>query len=231
MPPSSMNDLFTFLTQLMTQHAAMFEALGLHMFRGFAVILIAWYGIKGALSAAGGGHGPLINFDQFASLLITISFGFAMITFYSTPIPGFGVSFYHLIIDQGLDLRQPTQSFPGTGDLGQAQQPLLGYGIAGLTLALNVLEIVRYTVTVLCIFAAQAAVFAGHCLWIYRGINRGLTGPDLHPILHRPPHGMALLGLAQITDPVRFLSRRRERLFVRLWKPAHPPRGLASAAL
>ena len=35
---------------------------------------------------------------------MTIAFGFAMITYYSHPIPGFGVSFYHLIVDQGLVL-------------------------------------------------------------------------------------------------------------------------------
>ena len=41
------------------------------------------------------------HFEHFATLLMTIAFGFGMITYYSQPIPGFGVSFYHLIIDQG----------------------------------------------------------------------------------------------------------------------------------
>ena len=50
MPPSSMNDLFTFLAQLMTEHAGLFESMGSHMFRGFAVILISWYGVKSALA-------------------------------------------------------------------------------------------------------------------------------------------------------------------------------------
>src|ERR1035438_2183834 len=104
MPPSSMNDLFSFLTDLMTQHAALFQTMGVSMFRGFAVILIVWFGVKSALGSAGGGTGPLFHFDHFADLLMTIAFGFGMITFYSTPIPGFGVSFYHLIIDQGLFL-------------------------------------------------------------------------------------------------------------------------------
>ena len=72
------------------------------MFRGFAVILISWFGVKSALASVSGGFGPSFQFDQFASLLLTIAFGFGMITFYSHPIPGFGVSFYHLIIDQGL---------------------------------------------------------------------------------------------------------------------------------
>src|SRR5258706_14078205 len=104
MPPSSMNDLFAFLTQLLTQHAELFESMGSHMFRSFAVILISWFGVKSALAPASGGQGPGFHFDRFADLLITIAFGFGMITFYSHPIPGFGISFSHLIIDQGLDL-------------------------------------------------------------------------------------------------------------------------------
>jgi hypothetical protein len=37
---------------------------------------------------------------EFAKLLMLISFGYAMITFYEAPIPGFGVSFSNLITDQ-----------------------------------------------------------------------------------------------------------------------------------
>ena len=99
-----MNDLFAFLTQLMTQHAGLFEAMGDRMFRGFAVILIVWFGVKSALASASGGVANVFHFDRFAELLMTIAFGFAMITYYSHPIPGFGVSFYHLITDQGFDL-------------------------------------------------------------------------------------------------------------------------------
>src|SRR5437870_13413976 len=111
MPPSSMNDLFSFLTQLMTQHAALFETMGGHMFRAFAVILISWYGVKSALSAAGGGPMTSFHFERFASLLMTIAFGFGMIPYYSQPIPGIRPSLYHLIVDQRLNLAtQPTHS-------------------------------------------------------------------------------------------------------------------------
>lgn len=37
---------------------------------------------------------------EFAKLLMLISFGYTMITFYEAPIPGFGVSFSNLITDQ-----------------------------------------------------------------------------------------------------------------------------------
>src|SRR5262245_8688092 len=99
-----MNDLFNFLTQLMTTHQALFEGLGNHMFRAFATILIVWFGVRSALASAGGTAVSAFHFENFAGLLITIAFGFGMMTYYSQPIPGFGVSFYHLIVDQGLEL-------------------------------------------------------------------------------------------------------------------------------
>jgi hypothetical protein len=158
MPPSTMTDLFAFLTQLMTEHADLFVTLGNHMFRDFAIILIAWFGIKTALGSASGGVGPGFHFDNFAGLLMTIAFGFGMITFYNTPIPGFGVSFYHLIIDQGLDLaNQLNHSL--VQELWDRLSNLY-WSLEIPVLALNVLEIVRYLVTVLCIIVAQAAVLA-----------------------------------------------------------------------
>ena len=160
MPPSSMNDLFAFLSQLMTEHAAMFETMGSHMFRGFSVILIVWFGLKSALASASGGSVPAFHYDQFASLLITIAFGFGMITYYSHPIPGFGVSFYHLVIDQGLDLANQLNHSLVQEVWDRLTNLYWGMETPGLTIALNILEIIRYTVTVLCILAAQAAVFA-----------------------------------------------------------------------
>src|SRR5712692_7445985 len=141
MPPSSMNDLFAFLTQLMTEHAALFETLGVHMFRGFAVILIAWYGVKSALASAGGVVGPAFHFDTFADLLMTIAFGFGMITFYSHPIPGFGVSFYHLVIDQGLVLANQLNHSLVQELWDRLTGLYWGMETPVLTLSLNILEI------------------------------------------------------------------------------------------
>src|SRR5260370_8158111 len=147
MPPSSMNDLFAFLTQLMTQHADIFETMGAHMFRGFAVILIAWFGAKSASSAAGGGHASLVHFDRFASLLITIAFGFGMITYYSQPIPGFGgISFYHLIIDQGVNLANQLNHAIVQEVWDRLTNLYWGMETPGLTLPLNILEILRHFV-------------------------------------------------------------------------------------
>jgi hypothetical protein len=157
MPPSSMNDLFAFLSQLMTEHAGLFETMGGNMFKGFAVILLAWFGVKSALTAAGGGFTSGFHLDHFASLVITIAFGFAMITYYSHPIPGFGVSFYHLIVDQGLELSnrlnhsQVQEIWDRLGNLyWSLEMPVLVF---------NALEILRYAITILFLIVAQAAVF------------------------------------------------------------------------
>jgi hypothetical protein len=155
-----MNDLFAFLSQLMTEHAAMFESMGARMFRGLAVILIAWYGIKNALSAASGGHERAFDFGRFAELLMTIAFGFAMITYYSRPIPGIGISFYHLIVDQGLALANQLNHSLVQDVWDRLNNLYFGLEVPAWTLAFNVLEVVRYVITILCLVVAQAAVFA-----------------------------------------------------------------------
>jgi hypothetical protein len=96
------NDFLQFIFQainnLLTQNLGFFDAMGQNLFRMFATILIVWYGVKSALSAAGG-KSPF-HFDNFAALLLTISFGFAMVNYYSTPIPGIGTSFHNLVTDE-----------------------------------------------------------------------------------------------------------------------------------
>ncbi|MHB8304377.1 MAG: hypothetical protein ACYDC6_16450 [Acidobacteriaceae bacterium] len=55
--------------------------MGLELFRGLAVIMIAWFGIQNALSTAQGFYGSF-HFGQFANLLLVISFGLGMLTYY-----------------------------------------------------------------------------------------------------------------------------------------------------
>lgn len=158
--PSSMNDLFSFLSQLMTQHASLFETMGGNMFRAFTVILISWYGVKTALSAAGGGPMTGFQFESFASLLMTIAFGFAMITYYSHPIPGIGVSFYHLIVDQGLALSNQLNHSLVQEVWDRLNGIYFGMEMPALSIVLNVMEVIRYTVVILALVAAEAAIFA-----------------------------------------------------------------------
>jgi len=69
-------------------------------------ILVVWYGIKSALAA--GDHRSGFHFANFVTLILMISFGFAMVNYYDAPIPGFWPrDFHHLITDEA---RQPLKS-------------------------------------------------------------------------------------------------------------------------
>jgi hypothetical protein len=93
-----MQFMYQAINNLLAQNLGFFDAMGQNLFRMFATILIAWYGVKSALAAAGGKHA--FHFDDFASVLLTIAFGFAMVNYYSNPIPGIGTSFHGLITDE-----------------------------------------------------------------------------------------------------------------------------------
>src|ERR1700692_2377388 len=90
--------IFQAINNLLTQNLGFFDAMGQNLFRMFATILVAWFGIKSALSASSGRGG--FHFENFASLLMTHSFGFSMVNYYSNPIPGMGTSFHNLITDE-----------------------------------------------------------------------------------------------------------------------------------
>ena len=158
MVPEAWNDFFSFLSTLMTGHASMFETLGTNLFRGFSVILIAWFGVKSALASASGGYSGF-QFERFASLLMTIAFGDAMITYYSRPIPGLGLSFYHLIVDQGTNLANELNHGIVTEVTTRLNSIYYETEQPGLSLALNVLEVLRYGMIFLALEAAEIAVF------------------------------------------------------------------------
>jgi type IV secretory pathway VirB6-like protein len=87
---------------LMTSKLDLFVGMGLNLFRGFATILIVWFGIQSALSSAEGGEG--FNFTRFSRLLLVIAFCFAMVKYYSSPIPGIGQSFPDLVMQEASSL-------------------------------------------------------------------------------------------------------------------------------
>ena len=105
---------FTFLgqaiSQLLATNSPAIEATGLDIFRGLAVILIVWFGIKAALSASQWHGGGGFHFGKFADLLLMISFGLGMLTYYSSPIPGMGYSFSDLITQEALHLSGQIES-------------------------------------------------------------------------------------------------------------------------
>jgi hypothetical protein len=186
MPPSSMNDLFAFLTDLMTEHASLFQTQGMNMFRGFAVILIVWFGVKTAFASASHGVGGGLHWDHFVSLLMTIAIGLGMITYYSQPLPGIGVSFYHLIIDEGLNLANQLNHSLVQEIWDRLTGLYWGMETPALTLTINVLELIRYAVTILCLLAAQAAIFGVIAFGYVAAAIAVLLGPIFIPFFIVP---------------------------------------------
>ena len=103
---------FTFIAQaindLLAAHSAALQATGLDIFRSLATILIVWFGVKAALSASQGRGG--FHFAAFADLILTISLGLGMLTYYSTPIPGTSYSFSDLITKEATSLSVQIQT-------------------------------------------------------------------------------------------------------------------------
>lgn len=109
MQPNPFTALNQAISQLLTSNSPTLQATGLDIFRGLAVILIAWFGIKSALSASQG-HGGGFHFAKFADLILMISFGLGMLTYYSTPIPGVGYSFSDLVTKEAQSISNRIES-------------------------------------------------------------------------------------------------------------------------
>ena len=146
--------IFQAINTLLTQNLGFFDTMGQNLFRSFATILVVWYGVKSALAAAGGRSS--LQFDSLASLLITISFGFAMVNYYSTPIPGIGVSFHNLVTNEAqflasrIDQAQLQNVIQGVADFESRMDSPSWGDILGTA--------VYITVTIL-LAAAQAIAF------------------------------------------------------------------------
>jgi hypothetical protein len=181
--PDSMSDLFVFLSDLMTSHAALFQTLGMNLFRGFAVILLAWFGIKSALASASG-HGGF-QLDRFASLVLTIAFGYAMITYYANPIPGIGVSFYRLITDEGANLAKQIE-LATLQDVKQRLDSMYLSLESPTMIFASALEILHFVILVLGIALAEAAAFAVIAFGYIASAIAVLVGPVFIPFFIVP---------------------------------------------
>src|SRR3982751_4191595 len=84
------------ISGLLTTYEPEFLRFGYRLFLAFATIIIAWHGIEMMFSRDGLGD----SMFEFAKLLLVVSFGYALIAFYESPLPGIGVSFSNLITDQ-----------------------------------------------------------------------------------------------------------------------------------
>ena len=84
------------IASLLTTYEPEFLRFGYSMFLAFATILIVWQGIRMMLTRDSLGD----DMFHFAKLLLLISFGYALIVYYESPLPGIGVSFSNLITNQ-----------------------------------------------------------------------------------------------------------------------------------
>jgi len=104
------------INTLLDSQEPQFIGIGTRLFMSFAVILLAWHGIRMMLAWRQSGE----HLFSFAKLLLVISFGYAMIAFYEAPIPGIGTSFSNLITDQTAYLAR----IIGAHSIQNAQQSL-----------------------------------------------------------------------------------------------------------
>jgi type IV secretory pathway VirB6-like protein len=98
-PTPSLNLLPTVqqaISTLLMTYEPEFLRFGHGLFLAFATIVLAWQGIKMMFER----DGLSDQMFEFARLLLFVSFGYALITFYEAPLPGVGVSFSNLITDQ-----------------------------------------------------------------------------------------------------------------------------------
>lgn len=100
MPPQPSLNLVPTIQQaisaLLLTREPEFLRFGNSLFVAFATVLIAWHGIKMMFAREGLSE----RMFDFAKLLLFVSFGYAFIAFYESPLPGVGVSFSNLITDQ-----------------------------------------------------------------------------------------------------------------------------------
>lgn len=90
------------ITSLLATQEPAFIGIGTRMFLSFATILLVWHGVRMMLAWRESGE----HMFSFAKLLLVIAFGYAMIAYYESPIPGIGTSFSNLITDQAAYLAQ-----------------------------------------------------------------------------------------------------------------------------
>jgi hypothetical protein len=169
------------ILDLLTRDGDLFLNLGTHLFRGLAVLLLAWFGIQAALTSAEGG--AAVPLGRLATLLLTIAFGFTMITYYRAPIPGFGISFTQLLTDQPIFLARQLEA---------AQVQRLSDRLNALYLSMeqpllfNVSALVGYFLVALAVTAARVVLLAVIAFGLVATGVAVLVGPVFIPFFLVP---------------------------------------------
>ena len=160
------------------------DAIGYRVFVGFLTMMFVWIGVKGALSSAQGGPG--VNFAEFTQFILLGSFGYAMIQFYSNPLPAIGLSFEQLISQEATSL-SITIGNDGLDRINTTINNIqqgLGSGIVATSMSVYY-TLVYYTIQlVLIIFSAVSIAVIGYGL--VAGAIAALLGPIFIPFFIVP---------------------------------------------
>lgn len=166
---------------LATQNSGLFVSIGQNMFRALATIMLAWFGLKMALGA--GEFYTGMQFSRFAGLVLMISFGFAMVTYYNSPIPGIGIDFHHLITNQALYLSRAighAQVDQIAQDVDYVRSNLVTPGITDL------LAIFFYCLTILLLVGCEAVAIIVTAFGFVATAVCALVGPLFIPFFIVP---------------------------------------------
>ncbi len=224
------HNIFEFIKQaisdLLTSKLGFLEASGLNLFRGLAVIMIAWFGVKAAISSAQGGEG--FNFGKFADLLLIIAFGFAMLTYYTNPLPGMNSSFSDLVTREAIyvsaqiggtqaemittaisSAEQQLGSPPGTFSFHEELTYFFVYALLATTQGV-VLAVIAYgfIATAVCVLLGPLFIpflIVGKLDWLFWGWFRAFLGFALYQVVANAfvfIIAKILLGLLGIIGPV-----------------------------
>ena len=193
------------ITDLLTVYEPEFLRFGYGLFLSLATIVITWQGIRMMFSHEGLGE----QMFDFAKLLLFVSFGYGLITFYEAPIPGMGVSFSNLITDQAyyfqsvLEARAFDNIYRHLDELADHfMQPDPWSILANL----------MYWTVLLLVAVAKALSLGVIAFGLIASAVCALLGTNFCPVLHRSEAGLAVLGLAQVLSAVLVHPRRCHRL-------------------
>jgi hypothetical protein len=223
-------NIFSFISQaisdLLTSKLGFLEASGLNLFRGLAIIMMAWFGIKAAISSAQGGEG--FNFSKFADLLLLIAFGFAMLTYYTSPIPGMNQSFSELVTGEASYIssqiggnqaemitnaistaEQQLGSPPGTFSFHEELTYFFVYTVLAITQGVA-LAVIAYgfIATAVCVLLGPLFIpffIVGKLDWLFWGWFRAFLGFALYQVVANAfiyIIAKVLLGLLAVIGPV-----------------------------
>ena len=166
---------------LLMRDGDLFVSLGTNLLRGIAIMTIAWFGIRAALSSAEGEGG--LPLRRFITLVLTIAAGFTMITYYRAPIPGIGLSFTQLVTDQPIFLARQLEVTEVQRLSERLNQLYLGLE---QPLLVNVSALVGYFLVALAVTAARVALLAVIAFGLVATGVAVLVGPVFIPFFLVP---------------------------------------------